>query len=877
MEKIIVVPHTHWDREWYLPHERYRYFMVHLVDEVLALLDEDQNYQHFLLDGQVVILEDYLEIKPEEEGRLMDGISSGRVGTGPWYTMPDEFLVSGEALVRNLMLGHRLGNRLGGVMKVGYLPDPFGHVSQLPQILRGFGIEAACMSRGVDWPQSEFWWESPDGSRVLTHWFSLGYANALRLTEDPQAFRYREYEGLKDVLDHLAEKATAGVLLLMNGNDHLGPQPGIPKIIKQLSAKMELDISQGSLVDFFASLRKAKPRLLTYSGEMRSARHFPLLPGVASSRMYLKQRNSRIQTLLEGYAEPVATFAWALGEKYPQGFLRQAWKLLLQNHFHDSICASSVDQVHREMTIRFDRAEQIAEAIVEESMGNLGRNVVSEGDQKGILVFNPTSQRRTETVELWVAVRSIRHGPGGEILAENRLPDENFAILDPEGKAISYQISERKMAPGDILQGEVIVESWRVAFLVQDLPAYGCRFYPLVPIDQGSPAAGTLLVGENEMENEFFRVKVQGDGSLEVLDKACNFTYSSWGYFQDSGDSGDEYNYNPPDHQEILVSTDQEASISILEDEPDWATIRVSRFWELPAGLEESRRARSEGRVACEMITDITLQRGVRRIDFHVTVHNRAKDHRLRVAFPSGMKVSESIAQTAFADVRRLIELPEGSDWAEVPSPTHPTGGYVVVEGEGRGLAVFGKGLPEYEVTEDGTIFLTLLRCIGWLSRADLTARPSNAGPPFETPEAQCLGKHSFEFAAMPFEGAWIEDGNFLQAQQFDLPLIATDIQAGKPLEQDPQMFRVEPEQLVVSAIKRAEDENALVVRFFNISSQALEGKVWVPFEVSRAYEVNLLEEEGEPLEVDSSEIRFSVRGAEIKTLKIYLASSETM
>jgi alpha-mannosidase len=139
------------------------------------------------------------------------------------------------------------------------------------------------------------------------------------------------------------------------------------------------------------------------------------------------------------------------------------------------------------------------------------------------------------------------------------------------------------------------------------------------------------------------------------------------------------------------------------------------------------------------------------------------------------------------------------------------------------------------------------------------------------------LGKHSFEFAAMPFEGAWIEDGNFLQAQQFDLPLIATDIQAGKPLEQDPQMFRVEPEQLVVSAIKRAEDENALVVRFFNISSQALEGKVWVPFEVSRAYEVNLLEEEGEPLEVDSSEIRFSVRGAEIKTLKIYLASSETM
>jgi len=871
MTEIIVVPHTHWDREWYLPFERYRYFLVQLVDEVLALLDEDESYTHFLLDGQVILLEDYLEIKPEYESCLKEGISKGRIGTGPWYTMPDEFLVSGEALIRNLMLGHRLGGALGGVMKVGYLPDPFGHVSQMPQILRGFGIETACMSRGVDWPQSEFWWEAPDGSRVLTHWFSLGYANALRLTEDPEAFRYREYQGLKDVLNILAEKASTDVLLLMNGNDHLGPQPGIPEIIKKLGAKLDGEIYQGSLPDFFARVAKANPCLLTYSGEMRSAKHSPILPGVASSRIYLKQRNSRIQNLLEGYAEPVAAFAWALGEDFPEGFLRQAWKLLLQNHFHDSICASSVDQVHREMMIRFDRAEQIAEALVEDFMDRLGRKVVPGGDAKGILVFNPTAQLRSGKVEVWVEVRSIRHGPGGEILAESKLSDENFSLLDPGGRAVPYQICERRMSPGDILHGEVMLESWRVAFLTQNIPAYGCRFYRIVPVEQGSSEGGTLLIDEWTMENEFYKVEVQEDGSIEVFDKASKATYSCLGYFEDSGDSGDEYNYNPPDHQEVLITLEGQSSMDVLEDEPDWGTIRVRRRWELPAGLDENRRGRGEARVTCEITTDITLQRGVRRIDFRTTVNNTAQDHRLRVVFPTGIETSESIAQTPFAFVRRPVELPDGSDWAEMPSPTHPTGGYVVVEGEGRGMAIFGRGLPEYEVTGDGEIYLTLLRSVGWLSRADLKTRLSNAGPPLETPEAQCLGEYVFEYAAMPFEGTWIEDGNFLQAQQFDLPLIATDIQGGSILEEGLQMIQVEPDELVVSAIKRSEDGGALVLRLYNISHQPLEGKVWATFDVSRACEANLLEEDGVPLDVEGSEIRFFVRGAEIKTLKLTL------
>jgi mannosylglycerate hydrolase len=872
MSRIIVVPHTHWDREWYLPFERYRYFMVRMIDELLQILDEEDGFTHFLLDGQVVLLEDYLEIRPEKEEALIEGITNGRIGTGPWYTMPDEFLVSGEALIRNLMLGHRLGEAYGGVMKVGYLPDPFGHISQMPQILRGFGIDTACMMRGVDWPQAEFYWEAPDGSRVLTHWFSLGYANAFHLTENPETFRYMGYEGLQSMLDALSEVATTDVLLLMNGNDHLEPQPEVTRIIHELNARTEHQILQGSLVDFFTLVKEQNPRLLTYHGEMRSAKHQPILPGVLSSRIYLKQRNFHVQNLLEGYAEPIASFASVLGEEYPTGFLREAWKLVIQNHFHDSICASSVDQVHQEMMTRFDKSEQIIESLLADFLPRLANRLIQGGEEVGLFVFNPTSRQRNGKVEAWISVKSIRSSPSGEIILEERLPSENFSLLSPEGKVTPYQILERKFSPGNILLGETFVERWKITFVAHEILPFGWCLYRLVPIQEGAYQDGMTLVEGNALENEFYRVTIQEDGGINIMDKEAGAVYTDLAFYEDSADSGDEYNYNPPLNQEIFVTRGGQAEISVLQDEPDWGTIRIKHSLELPRCLSEGRRGRSEERVLCEITTDVTLIRGVRRIDFRTTLDNQASDHRLRVVFPSGIPTAESIAQSAFAYERRPVELPDGGDWVEMPSPTHPTGGAVVVEGEGRGLAVFGKGLPEYEVTAQGEICLTLLRSVGWLSRPDLETRPSNAGPPYPTPEAQCLGEHVYEFALMPFKGEWLEGGNCQESLRFNRPPIAALIPiAADAAECTGQFLAVEPQELMVSAVMRSEDGEAIILRFYNASTKPVDGKLNLSFNVSKAFEVNLQEEDGEPLDMDGAVIHFYARGAEIKTIKIFL------
>ena len=147
--QVAVVPHTHWDREWYEPFQSFRLRLVKMLDQLLPLLERDPSYARFLLDGQMAVVDDYLEVRPEAESRLRALAAAGRVSVGPWYILMDEFLVSGETIVRDLQLGLLRGAAFGGVMQVGYLPDMFGHIAQMPQILRQAGFEHAVVWRGV--------------------------------------------------------------------------------------------------------------------------------------------------------------------------------------------------------------------------------------------------------------------------------------------------------------------------------------------------------------------------------------------------------------------------------------------------------------------------------------------------------------------------------------------------------------------------------------------------------------------------------------------------------------------------------------------------------------------------------------------------------
>ena len=246
-----VISHTHWDREWYLTFQQFRLKLVHLIDKLLDILAEDPNFKYFMLDGQTIVLDDYLHMRPEMEEVLRKYIKDGRILIGPWHILPDMFLVSPEAHIRNLLEGARTARKFGPKMPIGYIPDPFGHPGQVPQILRGFGIETAALWRGVSDLPAELWWESPDGSKVLLAYLRDSYSNGANLpVHDPMQFT----QLIAIARDSLAAHSAVNDFLIMLGTDHMEPSPHTSAAIAYANANLpNTQVIHSTLPDYVQS------------------------------------------------------------------------------------------------------------------------------------------------------------------------------------------------------------------------------------------------------------------------------------------------------------------------------------------------------------------------------------------------------------------------------------------------------------------------------------------------------------------------------------------------------------------------------------------------------------------------------------------------
>jgi alpha-mannosidase len=386
-QRVVVVPHTHWDREWYLPFQSFRLALVRLVDKVLDMLEADRRFV-FTLDGQLQTVDDYLEVRPEAAPRIRALVEEGRLAVGPWQTLVDEFLVSGEAIVRNLERGLARGDRLGGAMRIGYLPDMFGHVAQMPQILRLAGIEQAVVWRGV--PEAidrhSFLWRGMDGSEVRAEYLPKGYGNASHLFADPERLA-DELDALRSELEPFFD---GDPLLAMYGNDHTQPDPGVVDLVETLSQQVPIELK--TLPGYFAGSDSARG-LQRWEGELRSGARANLLMGVTSARIDLKAACARAERLLERYAEPLQALH---GAAWPERLLELAWDRVLENSAHDSICGCSTDEVSAQVLVRYAEAEQIARGLAEDAVANVARSV----ERGSIAVVNPSPHRRSDVIEL---------------------------------------------------------------------------------------------------------------------------------------------------------------------------------------------------------------------------------------------------------------------------------------------------------------------------------------------------------------------------------------------------------------------------------------------------------------------------------------------
>jgi mannosylglycerate hydrolase len=933
---VHVYHHTHWDREWWTTRRDFAVRLGDLVDGLLDVLDADPAFTTFVLDGQMVMLEDYLELHPDQRERLVARIREGRIEVGPWYVLADTLLPDGESAIRNLWLGRRLAEALDvPTMPIGYLPDQFGHAAQLPQILRGFGIDAAVVWRGFGAPplgqgadpnavdllappapdvpyyprvfsrgrhpdemQAEFWWEAPDGSRVLAlylaHEYYVSHAPADAL-DDADAWR-AWVEKERHLVEYLRAFATSNRVLHPYGGDHLPVDARLPRLLERLTEEMAeegIGFEQGSLAGYVEAVRADADRVsITWRGEGRAfGRKAHLLPGVASTRGYLKRLNREAETVLERHAEPFQALDWMLGGRYEADALWAAWRLVVQNQPHDSITGCSIDEVHRQNVARYEEAIDLGRFLALRAGERLASRVSTQGVPEGgrpFLVMNGLGFMRNDGARLLVDP-SLGVAPA------------IWALRDDTGAEVPFQavdVVERRTA--------VPNRAWtEVAFVAGEVPALGYRRYHLerrpeprerpwaldytvlgtVARDKGALATSGLAIGPGRLENEELAVSVDPmDGAITVEDRRSGERYGRLAVMDDGSDAGDEYNYSWPIGDVTHRSTEVRPALTWIETGPARASLRITHRWPLPDGLTDDRRSRSPILVPTTIHTDVTLRPGIARVDLRVHGENVVGDHRLRMLFPLGAGPEVSKAESAFCVVERPVAIDEVERGSAEPAvPEFPQQTFTSVDAGGRGLTIANRGLSEASVLDDGqgTVAVTLLRAVGYLSRGDLLTRIEGAGPLMPTPEAQQLGPFAAELSVIPHRGTWEEAGSHRAAHAFATPLLSVELPGARPLT-DPwrrdtvagdarlpavaSLVTVEGD-VEVTAVKRSERDDRLVVRCLNQSPAPQTVRLRPYRRMDRSWRLDLAEDEIDELVVSDGAVELELGAWELATI----------
>lgn len=871
---IHIISHNHWDREWIFTARYANRWLPTFFNNLLAKLEQEPAYR-FVLDGQTLIIEDYLnQLSPDEvasrESDIRKFVRSGQLLVGPAYLQPDWSLVSGEALVRNLLIGGKMARRYGPVMKAGWLLDNFGQIAQAPQIFRGFGIEGVFVWRGVamepEGLKTEFWWEAPDGSRILGIYLLDSYRNAMVLGMTREIAQERILAHTKT----LRRFASTPNVLLMNGYEQVPEPDDVLPIIAEVNQVIEPDMHclQSTPPDYLTAVSQHNPDLPVLNGYLYSGRYAPILKGVYSSRSYLNQQNNDCQRELERWAEKFNTVAWAFGFDYPEERFESAWKTLLLNHTHDDMCGCCIDPIARDMQERFDEVSRMARVMSSESLRAITQamNTSVGGGETAVVVFNPSSRPRREMVALSMEI-----------------PEEiaTFHIRDGHGRVTPYQLLSRIGDKADFYLWTPHV-----------IPAVGYRTFYVIPGQLEADEHPQVIASAKErtMENEYLHVTINDDGSLTIREKIHNDLYESVGYFEDGGDCGDTYDYSYPEQDKIITSLGQPAAITLDSAGPLIARFRIETRLKLPRGLAADGKTRSSKMRSLPIISYVELAANAGHVEIHTTVNNVVKNHRLRVLFPTGIQTDSSyagmpydVARFPISDTAESETVPEQlqdlmlAGRYTTPVNTRPFQNFAGLHDDKSSFTIFSKGLSEYEVLPaNNTIALTLIRGVGWLARSDLQTRIGDVGPHIFTPEAQCLGSHTFEYAIYP-HGSDLHLANpHFESDRHTLKYraVQTNAHPGPLPDEFSFLFWVteEPEgALKLSALKQSEDGEGIIIRFYNGHEQKAKANLKIAGQIEKAWRTNLNEEHESDLPVKDDTIHITANGKEIVTIKVKL------
>ena len=859
-----VIPHTHWDFEWYFSTHESLIQLVYHMEEVMSGLESGEN-DTYLLDGQLSIIEDYLEQCPEQKARLISLVQQGKLLIGPWYTQTDQLIISGESIVRNLMTGIRLGEQFGSVMNIGYVPDAFGQSIDMPKIYRGFGIDKTVFWRGLSTDictSREFNWQSEDGSEVLGYNIKNGYfvGSYLIDNDDPTPLCHQAEDG---VLGH-------HIAIPLGGD-----QRYVDRNIKARLAVNNQNCTDYTLVEssydrLFKAIADEKLSLPTLSGEFIDGQVSKIHRSIYSSRYDHKFLNDRVERRLSYQLEPLMVMAQSWGIEAKPAMVANIWKTILRNHAHDSAGGCNTDKTNKIILARYEQADQMSGSAVDYLVRKLAESqpTAEQGGIDGRLtLFNTLPYAREALIK--TTISTVK---------------PHFTLCDLQGNDIAYDVLNTELVYRGSIQRDskendpsLYYYQTEIAF-AHPLPASGFTSLQVVETEQPStPNIQTREtdVSEAHIENERYRLEYR-QGQFHLFDKQQQQWWNNCLTLLDMGDDGDTYDYSPPE-QDWLVTLDwQEATLSVNKGQCSQSLV-VEGVWQLPKNLAERANKQCSGllgyRIALqlEVATDggsLGFNRSPIVID--AEFDNQVEDHRLQLVVTMPFETQTSWADTPFGIVERVnqhkhLDHWRQAGWKEEPSPIYPMLHYANMHNATTSSTLMAKGVKEYEVRADNQLALTMFRSVGWLGKPDLQRRPGIAsGQQFKyipTPDSQLQGRLKVECAMLvephfdpaDLQQAWqhyaVEPlvyqnqslNQFTNTLKYFVmhPLDNTvaDYQQGIDLHSD---------NLVCSAVKPSEDNTGVLVRLYNPSAECIKasGTLTLPIAFSNIVEVDLMERE---------------------------------
>ena len=884
--KVHVVPHSHWDREWYFTTSRSKVYLMKDLKDVLDTLESNPDFKYFMVDAQGSLLDDYIKWMPQDKDRITKLVKEKKLVIGPWYTQTDQLVISGESIVRNMYYGMKRCETFGGYMNVGYVPDSFGQSGNMPQIYKEFGIDDTLFWRGVSDDMvnhTDYNWRGDDGSVVFTTQIPFGYYIGGNIPEDP---KQSEEFWQKECFEKAGGRSATKHIYFPNGFDQAPIRTNLPEIIKERNEKdPENEYVISCIEDYIKDVKSENPELEEVSGELVIAKHMRIHKSIFSSRSDLKVMNTQIQNYVTNVMEPLLTLSYNLGNDYPHEAVGEIWKLLFENAAHDSIGSCISDTANEDVYVRYKQARDIAVNLVELHSRLIATSVKNDAEMTFTLI-NTLPQKRNDTV-----------------VVKTYIPGGNFAILDEKGNKVDYTVIESRDLTDYVLSQTIKLDPSRkfyvpsqvleatIAIKTSDVPAFGYVQYTLDT--KGNSAKN--LEKKNTLENEFYAINVEEDGSLTITDKENNVTYKNQGVLVENGDDGDSFNYSPPRKDLEVFSNKSECSVEVSgSDIYDQAVIKFNMV--VPKDLEE----RAEGKVSVNLPITMTvaLRKDSKVIDFNVHVDNKGLSHRLCVLFDSQIVSSFNYADEQFGSIKRpnyyekemklymasaenktekktgVQELAnwanDQSTWQEPPISIEPTQSYVSLTDGKQGIAVIPQGVREYEVLDDHMIRLTLFRTYGFMGKENLIYRPGRASGEriIETPAAQLLKEMDFAFGFTTYASDINEANVDTLAKAYNtnievytyaeflngrLNFSQREIEGTK--EARYSLFETE-NKLVVSAMKKAEDNDGYIIRLFNGKNhENISDTIKFNFDVKEAYYTNLREEKTEDIKVENNTI----------------------